>query len=121
KPCVRSPWRSPRRTTPVKLPSRWLRDLTVRLAPLPRRGRSRSAARRAVRLEAEPLEVRCTPSRFTVVNTQDSGAGSLRVAILHANAAPGADRIAFAIPAADPGFVDANHDGGFDPGDYWSI
>ena len=35
---------------------------------------------------------------FTVTNTNDSGAGSLRQAILNANAAPGADTIRFAIP-----------------------
>ena len=37
---------------------------------------------------------------FTVINTADSGAGSLRQAILDANALPGADRIEFAIPGA---------------------
>ncbi len=44
-----------------------------------------------------------TPGRaatFTVTNTNDSGAGSLRQAILDANAAPGADRITFNIPGA---------------------
>ena len=40
---------------------------------------------------------------FTVTNTNDSGPGSLRQAILDANASPGADTIAFAIPGADPG------------------
>jgi len=35
---------------------------------------------------------------FTVTNTNDSGAGSLRQAILNANAAPGADTVRFAIP-----------------------
>src|SRR6185369_13549143 len=35
---------------------------------------------------------------FTVTNTNDSGAGSLRQAILDANAAAGADTIAFDIP-----------------------
>ena len=35
---------------------------------------------------------------FTVTNTADSGAGSLRQAILDANANPGADTITFAIP-----------------------
>jgi len=33
---------------------------------------------------------------FAVINTSDSGAGSLRQAILGANAAPGADEITFA-------------------------
>jgi hypothetical protein len=44
---------------------------------------------------------------FTVTNTNDSGPGSLRQAILDANANPGADTIAFAIPGADPN-CDAN-------------
>jgi len=35
---------------------------------------------------------------FTVTNTNDSGAGSLRQAILDANAAPGADTVRFAVP-----------------------
>ena len=37
---------------------------------------------------------------FTVINTNDSGAGSLRQAILDANGSMGADTIAFAIPGA---------------------
>jgi CSLREA domain-containing protein len=37
------------------------------------------------------------PQTFTVTNTNDSGAGSLRQAILDANANPGADTIAFQI------------------------
>ena len=37
---------------------------------------------------------------FTVTNTADGGAGSLRQAILDANANPGADVIVFAIPGA---------------------
>ena len=37
---------------------------------------------------------------FTVVNTSDAGAGSFRQAIIDANANPGADTIAFAIPGA---------------------
>ncbi len=39
---------------------------------------------------------------FTVTNTNDSGNGSLRQAILDANATPGADVIAFNIPGAGP-------------------
>ena len=38
------------------------------------------------------------PTTFVVVNTNDSGAGSLRQAILDANAQAGPDQIAFAIP-----------------------
>ena len=37
---------------------------------------------------------------FTVTNTNDSGAGSLRQAILDANGSPGADTIAFAVSGA---------------------
>ena len=47
------------------------------------------------------LEVRDVPATFTVTNTGDAGAGSLRQAILDANAAPnsgGPDQIAFNIP-----------------------
>src|SRR5262249_17669801 len=54
-------------------------------------------------------------------STIDAGPGSLRAAILRANATPAADRIAFAIPTADAGFDDANHNRQLDPGDFWSI
>jgi hypothetical protein len=37
---------------------------------------------------------------FTVTNTNDSGAGSLRQAILDANASPGYDTIGFSIPGS---------------------
>lgn len=40
------------------------------------------------------------PQRFTVTTTNDSGAGSLRQAILNANSNPGADTIAFNIPGS---------------------
>ncbi|MFN2384867.1 MAG: hypothetical protein ABR576_01010 [Thermoanaerobaculia bacterium] len=39
---------------------------------------------------------------FTVTNTADTGAGSLRQAILDANAAGGPDAIHFAIPGGGP-------------------
>ena len=42
------------------------------------------------------------PSSFIVINTNDAGAGSLRQAILNANASAGADIISFAIPGAGP-------------------
>ncbi len=51
------------------------------------------------RLEA--LECRALPSTFTVLNFGDSGAGSLRQAVLDANANPGADLIRFAPTARD--------------------
>lgn len=43
----------------------------------------------------EALEGRIAPAIFNVGNTNDSGAGSLRQAILNANASPGADTIQF--------------------------
>src|SRR4051794_36290755 len=43
----------------------------------------------------EQLEDRCLPSTFTVLNTNDDGSGSLRQAILNANANSGADVIQF--------------------------
>jgi hypothetical protein len=50
------------------------------------------------RLFLEALEDRMLPSTFTVFNTNDDGAGSLRQAIVEANSHPGLDRITFAIP-----------------------
>ena len=44
----------------------------------------------------EVLEGRTLPSTFTVLNLADSGAGSLRQAIMDANASSGADVIDFA-------------------------
>jgi parallel beta-helix repeat protein len=41
---------------------------------------------------------------FIVVNAHDSGDGSLRQAIIHANEHPGPDEIVFHIPKADPGY-----------------
>jgi hypothetical protein len=41
---------------------------------------------------------------FTVTNTNDAGAGSLRAAITSANQTPGPNPIAFNIPVSDPGF-----------------
>lgn len=66
----------------------------------------------------EQLEDRCLPSTFSVINTSDSGLGSLRQAVLDANAHgnflnPGGapDLIAFNIPADDPGHVYYRNDG----------
>src|SRR5262245_21426739 len=80
-----------------------------------------TSSRNTTRPRVELLEDRVTPSTFTVVTTGDAGPGSLREAISLANAHSGRDRIAVAIPTSDPGFVDANHNGQFNPGDYWSI
>jgi uncharacterized repeat protein (TIGR01451 family)/CSLREA domain-containing protein len=59
---------------------------------------------------------------FVVTNTNDSGTGSLREAILCSNASEGVlDTITFNIPTTDAGFVDADNDDVRDVGDYWSI
>src|SRR5436305_1784786 len=50
-----------------------------------------------VRLELSQLEDRTVPNTYTVDNTSDSGVGSLRQAILDANANGGPDKIDFAI------------------------
>ena len=49
----------------------------------------------AAKCHAEPLESRVLLAAFTVSNTLNSGAGSLRQAIIDANALPGADTIVF--------------------------
>jgi hypothetical protein len=59
-------------------------------------GRPREHPRPPTR--AERLEPRVLLSTYTVVTTADDGPGSLRQAILDANAAPGADEVRFAIP-----------------------
>src|SRR5687767_2542582 len=55
----------------------------------------------ASRLCLETLEGRCLLSTFSVLNLLDSGAGSLREAVVEANSAPGADLIRFAPEARD--------------------
>ncbi len=50
-------------------------------------------------LRLEMLETRVVPTAYTVTNTNDSGAGSLRQAILDANAAAGTNSISFSLPA----------------------
>jgi streptogramin lyase len=47
-----------------------------------------------------------SPLPFTVVNTNDSGPGSLRQAILNANLHPGVDTINFLIPGPGPYVID---------------
>jgi titin len=58
-------------------------------------GRGRRAGRPPLRLEC--LEPRTVPATFTVTTTADSGPGSLRQAILDANATPDTNTIAFAV------------------------
>ncbi len=66
-------------------------------SPLPRRRGTRTPQRNRtpLTLAVERLEDRLVPSTFTVTNLQDVGQGSLRRAVLNANAHPGADVIAF--------------------------
>src|SRR5262245_49421830 len=61
-------------------------------------------------LALEPLESRRLLTTYTVSNTQDSGAGSLRQAILNANADSVADNIGFDIPSSDPNFDPVTQD-----------
>ncbi|MCE9567356.1 MAG: right-handed parallel beta-helix repeat-containing protein [Planctomycetes bacterium] len=61
---------------------------------MPRKSKSRPQPRR---LHVEQLEDRSVPATFTVSNLSDSGAGSLRQAILSANSTPGSDLINFSI------------------------
>src|SRR5262245_5139026 len=55
---------------------------------------------KTIRCSIEPLECRIAPATFAVITNADSGAGSLRQAILDANANGTAedDTITFAIP-----------------------
>jgi len=60
------------------------------------RGRTRGIrGQGSCRRHAEPLEARVLLTTFSVVNTEDSGAGSLRSAIAAANANSGVDAIEF--------------------------
>src|SRR5262245_17613650 len=77
----------------------WLRNLRSAVALGPALGthrRQRSLRATTHRLGLEVLEDRCLPSTFTVLNLLDCGPGSLRAAVVAANANPGADAIDFA-------------------------
>jgi hypothetical protein len=63
----------------------------------PRPSHSAGLRRRGTRLACEQLEDRTVPSLFTVTNLGDSDAGSLRQAILDANARSGDDTIRFEV------------------------
>jgi parallel beta-helix repeat protein len=54
------------------------------------------------------VEPAADPNQHTVLNTNDSGAGSLRQAILDANASEGPDVIQFAIPGDAPHVIPLN-------------
>src|SRR4051812_27705122 len=82
----------------------WLQYLRSALAPSrgQRKHRRRGSHRAPThRPSLEVLEDRVVPSTFTVKNLADTGAGSLRQAVLDANANPGADVIRFGPHARD--------------------
>ncbi len=87
----------------------WLNALKVRFRSSFHR-RVRVKRRRRPRWDnpAERLERRVLLTTIVVTTTDDSGAGSLRQAILDANSNSGADDITFDIPTSDPGFVDVD-------------
>lgn len=70
--------------------------LTSWLPETKSRAAHRQVRRRRPGLRLEALEDRSLPSTFTVLNLADGGAGSLRQAVLNANASPGEDAVAFA-------------------------
>src|SRR5262249_12427409 len=90
RPSARSPRPMNRFSRSVVMAFSWFPRRAERPPQSPRR-------RRLQPLRVEALEHRQLLSTFTVLNTLDAGAGSLRQAILDANANPGADQIAFAI------------------------
>src|SRR5262249_12764277 len=76
--------------------SRLLRRLFAReMHTPPARRQVRRASDLRARFLLQALEGRIAPATFTVSTTADSGAGSLRQAILDSNAAAGADTIVF--------------------------
>jgi len=62
--------------------------------------RTRTLARNRFQPFLRRLETRDTPTVFTVTNTFDAGPGSLRQAVLDANAGPGGDDITFSVTGA---------------------
>ena len=85
----------------------WLQSLRSTLVP--GRGQRHHGRRYSLRAATHRLNLvvlgdRSLPSTFTVLNLADSGEGSLRQAVLDANAQPGADLIRFA-PAARDGTI----------------
>ena len=59
----------------------------------------------SVLLAGSLISATALSATFTVINTSDSGAGSLRQALIDADANAGPDTVAFAIPASDSGCV----------------
>lgn len=69
--------------------------LSVRNNPFRAANRQPNSGRNRVRLMMQPLEERAVPATYTVTNTDDSGTGSFRQAVLDANNNSGADTIDF--------------------------
>src|SRR5689334_18927313 len=57
--------------------------------------RPTAARKSSFGLRMTNLEDRVTPATFTVLNTNDTGSGSLRQAVIDANGSAGADTIVF--------------------------
>ena len=62
-----------------------------------------------------------TLASYTVINTNDSGAGSLRQAIIDVNANSGTDDIVFNIGTGDSGYIDPTLGAPGSGDEYWSI
>src|SRR5947209_7211633 len=93
----RPPARARRPRPPRFAMARLVRRMFPRLCATFRPARHpRHAAGLRARLRLQPLEGRVVPATITVTNANDAGAGSLRQAILDANASVGtADTIVF--------------------------
>jgi hypothetical protein len=74
----------------------WLRAVVARGSAATSRGRKSAGRQPLVRPHVDPLEDRTLLNTYTVNNLADSGAGSLRQAILDANGDGGANQIVFA-------------------------
>src|SRR6516165_5227035 len=82
------------RSTSLTILQRWRKSLRSFLGAV---GRARMPRRPSIRPRLEALEDRQVPSVMLVTDTNNAGPGSLRQAILDANANPGPDTIEFDI------------------------
>ena len=82
------------RSTSLTILQRWRKSLRSFLGAV---GRARMPRRPSIRPRLEALEDRQMPSVMLVTDTNNAGPGSLRQAILDANANPGPDTIEFDI------------------------
>ena len=77
------------------MPQAWLGETMEPRVSVPSENPTRPAAVAEADPALEPLETRLVPTIFTVTNINDSGAGSLRDAVIQANSNTGPDTIAF--------------------------